>query len=1351
MKKITRLIIVFAVLLVLSRLAFASSSSTSNGITINADISESRLPCNEFAGAFGIEINADINATGVSCGASGLNTAPSQNKPLINSTFGTNLTDENLTCYASATDIDGYNLTYEGYWYKNGVQNTSFNTSPTNYTPGTLVNVSTLDSSQTLAGENWSCEVRAYDGENYSSYNTSNNLTVLAQAGLEQTTLTLDKSDSQDPVYNGTNLNYTITISVSGNNATNTTVRELYDLNVTFVSASPSATSGNDTWELGNLTSGTYTINITVLVNSSVANGTNLTNYANITYYNATGSQFFNETNETTEVQVAAVTKGIIPVGSGSPFYTNKSSNPFSITLNKGESQLVTFWVNANGSVGTSLGFFGYANRTSNMSHSDITSTVNVTIQQGPNNPPIQGIPILNSTYGTNYTTENLTCYANATDIDGDNITYTGEWYRNGSVFVGEYWNVSYDSGGTDKAYDVAVDSSGNIYVTGHSYSGGAGDFYTIKYNSTGGHVWNVSYNGGSSSDTAEGIAVDSSGNVYITGYSGAVLIHTIKYDSSGNQVWNVNDSGYGHDIAVDSSGNVYVTGSSGDYYTIKYNSTGGHVWNTSYDGGNNDEAQGIAVDSSGNVYVTGWSNNGSVDNYYTIKYNSSGNETWNASYDSGDRDRAQDIFVDSSGNVYVTGYSGTFGMDYDYYTIKYDSSGNEIWNASYDSGSLAQAYSIAVDSAGNVYVTGDSVGGIAGDYYTIKYNSSGNHIWNRSYDSGNDDKAYGVSVDSSGNVYVTGYSDNGIDEDYYIIKYKNGFIKENQTEGNLVNVGTLENQFTSIGDNWACKVQAYDGENYSQHNTSSNLTVLGPNNPPTQGIPVLNSTYGTNYTTENLTCYANATDIDGDNITYSGEWYLNNSVFLSEDWNATYDRFNDEDDASDMIVDSSGNVYVVGFAEDSTGDWLVVKYNSTGDEQWNVTYDSSYSLDDAASGITLDDAEDVYVTGRLYNETGSGYLESATFKYDKDDGTQLLSMVESGVDHTYGTDVAVDISGNIFVTGYTKNASGNFILTLFKYNSAGNEQWNVTYPTDYNSYGQAVKLDDNGNIYVAGYWTVIGNTDFLLIKYNSAGGIVWDKKINFTVTDYGKDMDIDSHGNLYMGGYIDSQFGTGNDYLTLKLDSSGNEIWNVSVNPSGVGSSNDALNAVVVDNFDNVYVTGYSYAWSSSTNRNYYTIKYDSQGNEIWNHEYDTGNNIDLAFGIAVDDDYFYVTGNSGSGTSKDILTLKYKNGFIKRNQTEGILTNISTLDSSFTSAGDNWSCEVRAYDGEDYSGYIMSNNLTVLAAAPTISIQLVDPPTDTNFIHNKFNTFTVNVSCGPEVDCGDINVTLDPRIKND
>jgi hypothetical protein len=188
-----------------------------------------------------------------------------------------------------------------------------------------------------------------------------------------------------------------------------------------------------------------------------------------------------------------------------------------------------------------------------------------------------------------------------------------------------------------------------------------------------------------------------------------------------------------------------------------------------------------MAVDSEGNVYVTGWSvGDGTETDYATVKYDSSGNELWVARYDgpANRSDKAYAIALDSEGNVYVTGYSSGDGTLLDYATVKYDSSGNELWVARYNGPANIYAYAcdIVVDASNNVYVTGVSDGdGTYGDYATVKYDSAGNELWVARYDgpANYDDSAYAMVLDPFGNVYVTGYSyGDGTFSDYATIKY---------------------------------------------------------------------------------------------------------------------------------------------------------------------------------------------------------------------------------------------------------------------------------------------------------------------------------------------------------------------------------------------------------------------------------------------------------------------------------------------------------------------------------------------------------------------------------------------------
>jgi uncharacterized delta-60 repeat protein len=380
-----------------------------------------------------------------------------------------------------------------------------------------------------------------------------------------------------------------------------------------------------------------------------------------------------------------------------------------------------------------------------------------------------------------------------------------------GSGVISE-WVARYNgpANSSDRAYAMALDPEGNIYVTGSSLGSGVPsfDYATIKYDSSGNQLWVARYNGpGNVQDYAYAIAVDASANVYVTGKSDSISgindydYATIKYDSSGNELWvaRYDGPGNGYDearaIAVDASGNVYVTGWSWrsgagfsyDYATVKYDSSGNELWVARYDGPGNhwDFAHAMTLDGSGNVYVTGrsYDTDTNVD-YATVKYDSSGNQLWVARYNCPGNgfgcDEAYAIAVDASGNVYVTGSSdgsgGTY-YDYDYATVKYDANGNELWVARYDGPAKGNdwARAMAVDALGNVYVTGQSRGSTHYDYATVKYDSSGNQLWVARYNgpANSGGCAWAMALGPEGNVYVTGFSaGDGTSSDYASVKY---------------------------------------------------------------------------------------------------------------------------------------------------------------------------------------------------------------------------------------------------------------------------------------------------------------------------------------------------------------------------------------------------------------------------------------------------------------------------------------------------------------------------------------------------------------------------------------------------
>jgi hypothetical protein len=406
-----------------------------------------------------------------------------------------------------------------------------------------------------------------------------------------------------------------------------------------------------------------------------------------------------------------------------------------------------------------------------------------------------------------------VTGYSFESETDFDYATV--KYYPNGDTAWVRRYNGPENS--TDRASAIAVDNFGNAYVTGvtdyEGISGTSANYATIKYSADGCVTWVKTYNGqGNSTDQASAIAVDSSGNVYVTGEShseggGNYDYATIGYYPSGDTAWVRRYNGLADSvdcalaIVLDDSNNIYVTGFTtvwvwgGDYTTIKYYPNGDTGWVRRYNGPGywHDKARAIAADASGNIFVTGESYGGSETDYdyATIKYYPNGDTAWVRRYNGpgNSYDGARAIAADASGNVYVTGESyGGSGTDYDYATIMYYPNGDTAWVRRYSGpGNYPDvAYGVAVDSSGNVYVTGFSRGaGTWDDYVTIKYYANGDTAWTRRYNGpgngGDDSRA--IVIDNSGNVYVTGSSvGSGTGFDYATIKYAQNTSVQDET-----------------------------------------------------------------------------------------------------------------------------------------------------------------------------------------------------------------------------------------------------------------------------------------------------------------------------------------------------------------------------------------------------------------------------------------------------------------------------------------------------------------------------------------------------------------------------------------
>ena len=298
------------------------------------------------------------------------------------------------------------------------------------------------------------------------------------------------------------------------------------------------------------------------------------------------------------------------------------------------------------------------------------------------------------------------------------------------------YWSLEWGGSGYDRGEGIVIDQFDNIYIAGstQSFSEGGNDVWVLKYNSNGNLIWNVTW-GDIQNNGGTDLAVDSDGNIFVSGWTfesgvGDKML-LLKYNSSGDLKWAQTSSigMWGQDVAVDNAtGDIYLLGDDNNaIFLVKYNSSGYEQWSRVWSTGFQDGARGLSMDSSGNLYLTGYTQMNSMgDDILIVKYNSSGYELWYRTWGWNYSDRGQNLFVDSSDNVYITGSVEEFGgilSSYDACILKYNSTGDMQWGVNWGGDKLDYGFGINIDIFDNIYISGfsQSFDDIEGDQFLLR------------------------------------------------------------------------------------------------------------------------------------------------------------------------------------------------------------------------------------------------------------------------------------------------------------------------------------------------------------------------------------------------------------------------------------------------------------------------------------------------------------------------------------------------------------------------------------------------------------------------------------------------------
>jgi len=411
---------------------------------------------------------------------------------------------------------------------------------------------------------------------------------------------------------------------------------------------------------------------------------------------------------------------------------------------------------------------------------------------------------------------------------------------------------------------------------------------------------------------------------------------------------------------------------------------------------------------------------------------------------------------------------------------------------------------------------------------------------------------------------------------------------------------------------------------------------------------------------------------------------------------------------AVNVEVDHSDNIIVAGFATvDNNTQLTVVKLDIDGNLIWKN--DEIYAGDDD-NPVMLNIPNDgyVYVSGSVWES--SEELNFYTAKYNEVTGNIEWMQTYNGAYGSSGYDVCKGLSldeyGNVYITGQEQISFNESAIKVIKYDNNGNTIWEkltnwVAPAANFRDFDVTkIEYFDNA-VYVAGHYTdtidfstFYFDKDFYLVKYNSESGSTdWIFEYNRALeNDRVYDFVIDeNNAAFYLCGETDGNNGSSNDMSVVKVDQTGNLVWDVHYTGTASGSI-DGIRAATIDNIGNIYVAGFSQ--EATGGQDYTTIKYDGSGNQIWKMHYQGGYCQANAICLDYSNDVIIAGFTTPSMASSQFRTVKYST-------TTGIIT--SNKNSSNIKVFPNPATEfinliVENIDAENLTVEIISANGQIL-----------------------------------------------------
>jgi hypothetical protein len=762
-------------------------------------------------------------------------------------------------------------------------------------------------------------------------------------------------------------------------------------------------------------------------------------------------------------------------------------------------------------------------------------------------------------------------------------------------------------------------------------------------------HLWSKNYKS-TGREYGQGVAVDPEGNMLVTGY------FTGKVDFGGKILTAVGE----------------------DLFVVKLSPEGKLVWVHNYSSTSNEHGLGIAVDPEGYVLVTGHFDGEVTFGSQTLKAEGTdlfvlklepkaGTAIWARNFKSSSSEEGHGVAVDGQGNVLLTGYfEGVMDADgkwltangTDLFVIKLEpEEGKVIWAHNYKSEGNEHGMSVAVDPEGYVFLTGYFDGAVAfgefklsakgTDLFVLKLEpKAGNVLWAHNYISEGNEHGMGIAVDPKGSVILTGYFDGKVSFGEF----------ELSAEGTDMFVVKLEPKAGKVL--WA--------NNYSRIGVDYGMAVA---------VDAGGNVF--------VTGYFNTKTVFGDwRMKSSGEdmFVLKLDPEGKEIWVKQFGGAGNQRGLG-IAVHPKGYVHVTGYFSGRAefGDHKLIAMGvdlfalmlepQKGDVVWvrnfaNVSHEG-------AMAVAVDRDGNVLVTGSFNGSVDfGGHILEATktdvyvLKLDTD-GKAIWAKNYQGTSGESGSGIAVDVEGNVLLTGWfdgAVNFDGHKLksvgindLFILKLNPSGEVMWAKNYQGPSSDVGSGIAVDADGNVLVTGRFVEAldfdghklvskGHSDLFVLKLSPMGKVLWAKDSKGDGAIMGSGIAVDAVGNVLITGNFDGEVTFGQykfksvfiDLFALKLSPDGEVIWARSFGNKGLDSGHD----IAVDKIGNVIVTGqfngtvgFDDFRLTSDGIDLFVLKLEQkEGHVLWARNYQ-GTGVEMGHGVTVDTSgHVLVTGQFNS-----------------------------------------------------------------------------------------------------------------------